>query len=221
MTAAPYIGRIFSGAAKGSSDQRINENNQRLRQSESAQDYALRRMQLMNSDALSRAQLSSNDAMNRAEIDLRRRAFQQQEPNAQAKQAMLGNLLERLQPVSLSGLSDRVHIPTLNNSIIDALGPEARQAGALLAQRGLSGLQGGPSQFDAIPALNLPQSISLPERAPGADVSLQKSGMLEKILGTVGLIASGAGAIGGAMGNGGYGPGPTGPYEPNDQNGWG
>lgn len=215
---AGLLGRLFGGAAKNSADQRSNENTQRLRQAEAAQEYALRRAQLMNSDALGRAQLQSSDAVNRAELDLRRRMFQQQEPNAQARQAAVGSMLNRLQPLSLSGPSDRVRIPTMGNSIINALGPEARQAGALLAQRGLTGLQNGPSQFEALPALNLPPSMSLPEQAPGLNAALQKSGMLEKILGTVGLIGSTVGALG-SLGKDDSGP--RGSYEPNDENGWG
>lgn len=176
MIAAPLLGKIFGGAGKGASDQRMSENDQRLRQA-----------QMTNQYNLSSAGLQSSDNMNRARVDLDRREFQQREPGAQARQAMVGSLLNRIQPLRLSGLSSRVQasMPQMN-SIIDAIGPEARQAGSLLAQRGLSGLESGPTQFSEIPALNIP---------PAQMAALQKSGLLEKILGTVGLIGSGVGAL--------------------------
>lgn len=178
--AAGLLGRLLGNAAKGSADQRMSENNQRLTQAGMQGQYGLNRAQSMNSDALSRANL-----------DLNRRAFSQQEPTAQARQALMGSLLERIQPMALSGVSDRVHIPTLNNSIISAIGPEAREAGALLAQRGLSGLQSGGTKFPELPA-----SITVPEQMPYLSQALQKSSLLEKLLGAGGLIGSTVGVLG-------------------------
>lgn len=177
LGAAPLIGKIFGGAGQGAANQRITENDQRLRAA-----------QLANADALGRAQLQSSHGLNSAQMDLARRQFQQNEPNAQASQALRGSILQRIQPLQMSGLSDRVasRIPRMN-SIIDAIGPEARAAGALLAQRGLSGLEGGGTQFDPIAPLNLP---------PAQMAALQKSGLLEKILGGVGLGGSLIGALG-------------------------
>jgi hypothetical protein len=158
---AGLIGRIFGGGAKGASDQRLNENQQRLQQ----------------------AQMQNQYALGSAGMDLQRRQFAQQEPNAQAMQALRGSLLERIQPLKLSGLSERVQgrMPQMN-SIIDAIGPEARQAGSLLAQRGVGGLQQGPTQFAPLP--------------PAQMAALKSSGLLEKILGAGGLIGSTVGALG-------------------------
>jgi hypothetical protein len=177
LAAAPLIGKIFGGAGQGAATQRLGENDQRLRAAESA-----------NRDALARAGLMANYNLSGANLDLARTQFQQQEPTVQAGQALRGSMLQRIQPLQLSGLSDRVsaRMPQMN-SIIDAIGPEARQAGALLAQRGLSGLEKGPTRFQPLPQVNLP---------PMQMAALQKSGLLEKILGTVGLIGSTVGAFG-------------------------
>lgn len=170
LAAAPLLGKIFGGAGKGAADQRITENQQRLQQ----------------------AQMANQHALSSAGMDLQRKAFLQQEPNAQAGQALRGSLLSRIQPLRMTGVSDRVRIPQMN-SIIDAIGPEARQAGSLLAGRGVSGLQ-NPTQFAPMPSVQLGD--------------LQKSSLLEKILGTVGLIGSTVGAFsnlgsagGGSMNN--------------------
>lgn len=158
---ASLLGKIFGGGAKGSADQRMAENQQRLQQ----------------------AQMQNQYALGSAGMDLQRRQFQQQEPGMQARQALAGSILQRIQPLRLTGLSDRVsaRMPQMN-SIIDAIGPEARQAGSLLSSRGLSGLESGPTQFAPLP--------------PAQIAALQKSGLLEKILGAGGLIGSTVGALG-------------------------
>lgn len=194
---ASILGKIFGGAGKGASDQRLNENRQRLQQAG-----------MMNQDALQRAGLQSNYNLAGAHLDLNRREFLQREPYVQAGQAAIGSLLSRIQPLALSGLSDRVsaRMPRMN-SIIDALGPEARQAGTLLAQRGVSGLEAGPTQFAELPALNLP---------PAMQAVLKSPGLLEKILGAGGLIGSTVGALGDLGSLGGYrgAPGGTYPIDP-------
>lgn len=168
---ASLIGKIFGGAGQGAAQQRITENQQRLQQA-----------QMQNQDALARG----NFGLNSAAMDLQRRQFAQNEPGVQARQALAGSLLARIQPLQLSGLSPRVQarMPQMN-SIIDAIGPEARQAGSLLSSRGLSGLESGPSTFDPLPTL-----------PPAQIAALQKSGLLEKILGIGGLVGSTVGALG-------------------------
>ena len=212
MAAGPLIGKIFGGAAKGSADQRYAENNQALANANQQNQLALALAQLKSSDAMQRAQMQNSYNLSGANVDMARKQFLQNEPSVQARQAMIGSLLNRIQPASLSGLSDRVQIPNLQNSIISALGPEARQAGALLAQRGVSGLQ-NPTKFDPLPAASMPGPLELPALQ---QAQLQKSGLLEKILGGAGLVGSTIGAIGdlGSLGRN------TG-YEPNDINGFG
>lgn len=193
LAAAPLLGRIFGGASQGSANQRLQENQQQLQQSQLQNTDTLGRAQLQSNDALSRARLQQDFALQVGQLDLARRQFQQNEPGVQARQAAIGSLLQRLQPLAMSGLSDRVNarMPRMN-SLIDALGPEARQAGGLLAQRGLSGLQSGGTQFDPLSAPSMP-ALNLP---PAQVAALQQSGMLERILGWSGLIGSTVGALG-------------------------
>lgn len=194
LAGAGLLGKLFGRAGKGAADQRITENNQRLDQSQLQNSYALQRAGLLNSASTNRASMQNADNMNRAGLDMDRKRFQQGEPGLQARQAAIGSLLQRIQPMQMSGLSERAQrsMPKMN-SIIDALGPEARQAGGLLAQRGLSGLQGGPTQFADLPPVSLPDMPNLP---PALMASLQKSGLLEKLLGAGGLIGSTVGALG-------------------------
>lgn len=199
---ASLLGKLFSGGAKGAADQRQWENQQRLQQQQIQNNDILQRAQLTNNDALTRAQMTNTDQYNRAGLDLDRRKFSQQEPNAQARQAMLGSMLSRLQPLQISGLSDRVtaRMPKMN-SIIDSLGPEARSAGSLLASRGLSGLQSGPTKFDELAPMSMPDALNLP---PATVQALQKSGLLEKIMGGIGLGGSLLGSLGNLGGSRAY-----------------
>lgn len=219
MMAAPAIGKIFSGAAQGSAQQRTGENQQAMLQAQMQNadniaraglqsNNANTRADMANANATTRASMQNSDNQFRAGLDLQRKQFTQREPSVQARQAMAGSLLSRIQPMNGSS----------SNSIINALGPDAREAGSLLAQRGLSGLQSGPSKFEDIPGVSLPD-LTLPDvlnMPPQVLAQMQKSGLLEKIMGTVGLIASGAGAIGSARGGS-----KSAGFEPSDTNGWG
>lgn len=196
--AAPLIGKIFGGAAKGSADQRMGENNQALMAAQMQNSDNLARAGLMSNNANTRASMANDNAQSRASmqnmdnqfragLDLQRKQFTQREPSVQARQAMAGSLLSRIQPINGSS----------SNSIINALGPEAREAGSLLAQRGLSGLQSGPSKFADIPGVSLPD-LTLPDvlnMPPQVVAQMQKSGLLEKIMGTIGVIGSTVGAF--------------------------
>ena len=198
LAAAPAIagllGKIFGGAGQGSANQRYNENQQRLQQAQINNRDLLDRASLTSANQNTRAGMQNADTQFRAGLDMERKKFLQSEPNLQAKQAMLGSLLQRIQPLQLSGVSDRVRqsMPQMN-SIIDALGPEAREAGGLLAQRGLSGLKGGPTQFAELPPVSLPDVLHLP---PAQLAAMEKSGLLEKIMGGIGMAGSVVGALG-------------------------
>lgn len=227
---AGLLGKVFGGAAQGSADQRLNENQQRLQQQQQQNsdliqrallqsnnantratmqnDASQARAAIQNANALARASMTNADTYQRAGLDLNRRMFAQQEPNAQARQALAGSLLSRIQPVQIAGMPAGMGV---KRSIIDAIGPEAREAGALLSQRGLSGLQRGPAQFSDLPPVSLPDAylpdpVTLPDvinLPPATQAALQKSGMLEKIMGTLGLVGSVAGAVGQMRGGGG------------------
>jgi len=196
---AGLLGKLFGGAAKGSADQRITENQQRLQQQQGQNSDLLQRALLQNNNANTRASMANDNANTRASmqnsdnqfragLDLQRKQFTQQEGSTQARQAMAGSLLSRIQPINGSS----------SNSIINALGPDAREAGSMLAQRGVSGLRSGPSKFADIPGVSLP-GLTLPDvlnMPPATQAALQKSGLLEKLLGGVGLAGSIMGGLG-------------------------
>jgi len=172
MAAAPLagkIGKVLGGSAKGAADQRFGENQQRLYQS-----------QVQDRGVMDRAQLQERGTMDRAQMEMQQAGFRQQEPGAQARQALVGSLLQRIQPLQMGGRGSGM------SSIIDAISPEARAAGGMLQQRGVSGLQ-NPTQFRDIPALQIP---GLQQAA------LKDSGLLEKIMGGAGLAGSLIGALG-------------------------
>lgn len=202
---AQSVGRIFGGAGKGAADQRLAENQQRLQQQQMQNSDLIQRALLQsnnantratmaNDNATTRASMTNADTYQRAGLDLNRRMFAQQEPNAQARQAVAGSLLSRIQPVQIAGMPQGMGV---QRSIIDAIGPEARQAGSLLSQRGLSGLQRGPAQFSdmppvSLPGLTQPDVLNLP---PATQAAMQGSGRMERLMGLIGLIGSGVGAV--------------------------
>ena len=204
LAGAGLLGKLFGGAAKGSADQRLAENQQRLSQQQIQNSDLLQRALMQSNNANTRASMANDNATTRAGmqntdnqfragLDLDRKQFTQREPSVQARQALAGSLLSRIQPINGSS----------SHSIINALGPEAREAGSLLSQRGLSGLRNGPSKFDDLPAASLP-GLTLPDvlnLPPATQAALQKSGLLEKLLGGAGLVGSimgGLGQLGGA-----------------------
>lgn len=203
---AGLLGKLFSGASKGSADQRMAENQQRLQQQQIQNADLLQRALLQsnnantrasmaNDNANTRASMTNTDTYQRAGIDMDRRRFTQQEPSVQARQALGGSLLSRLRPVQINGMPEGMGV---RSSILDAISPEAREAGSLLSQRGLSGLRSGPSQFTDLPAASLPE-LTLPEvlsLPPATQAALQKSGLLEKLLGGAGLVGSIMGGLG-------------------------
>ena len=215
LAGAGLLGKLFGGAAKGSADQRITENQQRLSQQQIHNSDLLQRALLQsnnantrasmaNDNATTRAGMQNTDTYQRANIDMDRKRFSQQEPSVQARQALAGSLLNRIKPVQIAGMPEGMGV---RSSILDAIGPEAREAGSLLSQRGLSGLRNGPSKFDELPAASLP-GLTLPDvlnLPPATQAALQKSGLLEKLLGGAGLAGSIMGGLG-QLGNLGGGP---------------
>jgi len=183
---AKTLGDVMGKAGKGSADQRLSENDQRLRQQQLQEFGTMNRAQLQERGTMDRAQLQESGLMDRARLEMQRAGFKQQEPGAQARQALAGSLLQRLQPLQSGGRGSGM------SSIIDAISPEARQAGGLLQQRGLSGLQ-NPTQFRDVPEMQVPGV-----QVPGGmqQQALKQSGLLEKILGAGGLIGSVVGSLG-------------------------
>ncbi len=170
LPAIEGIGRVAGNAAKGASDQRMAQNQQSIQHAASTNRDMLERASLANANQNSRAGMTNEHNQFSAGLDLQRKNFLQNEPNVQARQALTGSLMSRIQPMRApSGFEQRP-------SILDAIGPEAREAGGLLAQRGLSGLK-NPTQFDAMPGVSLPDVLNMP---PAMLAQVEKSGMLEK-----------------------------------------
>ena len=80
---AGLLGKLFGGAAKGSADQRMLENQQRLQQANQANADALARASLLSNNANTRASMANNDTQFRAGLDLQRKQFSQNEPSVQ------------------------------------------------------------------------------------------------------------------------------------------
>lgn len=184
---AGAVGKVAGSAAQGSANQRQSENQQALLQQQMRNNDVIARAGLESNNANTRASMQNQDNQFRAGLDLSRKAFTQQEPNAQARQALTGSLLSRIQPMRAP--AGRTQLP----SILDAIGPEAREAGSLLAQRGVEGLRAGPSKFADIPDVSLPDVLHLP---PAVQAQMQRAGLLEKIMGGLGIAGGVVGALG-------------------------
>lgn len=202
-------GTVAGSAAKGSADQRTNENSQiAQRNALLTQIWHTQQNAKMNA-----AQASSAEQNQQAQIDMARRNYAMEAPSIRASQAVRGNLMQNIQPASFQGLPERVssHIPTLSGGLTPAsLGPEARQMGELLARQAVLGQLKGDT-FDPLQKTDFNAAL-MP--APTLQ-DMQQPGGLEKTLGGLGLVGSLLGSVGAMAGR----RRPS--YEPNDQNGWG
>lgn len=190
LLAAGAIGKIAGGAAKGSADQRNSENSLlNQRNSILSNIYGTHQNASMNA-----ALAGSREQTDHAGLDLDRKKFALAAPNVRASQAVRGSLLQHMQPVSFSGLPDRIasRMPTMTGGLTPAaLGPEAREMGALLSRNAiLDELKG--DEFTPLQRTDFSKSV-LPEPKMEA---YQKSGLLEKILGGLSLAGSLAGGVG-------------------------
>lgn len=216
LAAAPLIGRVLGGAGKGSADQRLSENQQGLQRSQLlAQLYGLQQ------NAQQRAlESGSDERLRQAQTDLAQRGFQQnqrefalQAPSVRARQSVRGSIMANAQPASFSGLPDRVasHVPTLSGGLTPAsFSPETRELGRILQRDAtLNQLKGDPiDTFAPMQQTDFQSGVMTPPTVP----ELEKSGLLEKILGGGGLIGS---LIGAATNTTAQRP-TTPPYNPSD-----
>lgn len=189
LGAAGLIGKIAGGAGKGMADQRFNENMQTDRQNSLLTSiYNTQQNAKMNA-----ALAGSREQSDQAGIDLDRRKYALAAPSARSAQAVRGNLLQNIQPVTFEGLPDRIasRMPTMTGGLTPAaLGPEARQIGAMIARQAvLDQLKG--DAFTPLKPTNFNDAV-MP--APQLE-DYQKSGLFEKILGGLGLGGSLAGGV--------------------------
>lgn len=187
MALAPLVGQVgklFGGASKGAADGRMTQAQLQAQQ-----------------DAIRTSQYGTqqNAETNAGRLDLDRKHFTEDARGGRAKQAMIGDLLSRLQDVS-------INVPGIKTASVtgglrpSALGEGGRAAGSLLNQQALQAMLAG-DKFTGGSVLRTPGVTAIP-----------KAGAFEKIAGIAGLAGSLGGGILGGLGEmqgGGGGSVPT------------
>lgn len=196
MLLAGGIGKIASGAAKGSADQRAAENNQATQRNQLlAQLYGMQQNATMNS-----LTAGSNERANQRGQALDERKYALSAPSVRAGQSVRGSILQNAQPATISGLPDRIssRIPTISGGLTPAtFSPDTRALGAEMSRKALIDQLKGDT-FDPMQTTDFSKGVlPLPKLE-----EYQKSGLLEKILGGIGLGGSLIGGVGEAFGAG-------------------
>jgi len=205
------IGQVAGGAAGGMASGRQGENaniNSANRNTidlyGTQQNAKTQQYQTLQNALMQLLQAEESSKQNRAGIDLQRRNFALNAPSARGKQALLGSLIQNIQDVNISGGSPqmRARMPQISGGLRpSAIGPMAQQMGALMQQNAVSGQQKG-DVFDPMAPTDFKSGLVDPQTytidAPELQ-ALQESGLLEKILGGIGL----GGSLFGALGQGG------------------
>lgn len=187
------LGSILGGAAKGSADQRTNENNQTQNKNQLlAQLYGVNQNATM--DAL---RSGSAERLAQGNQDLERRQFALNAPRTRASQSVRGSILQNAQPLSLSGLPDRVssRIPQMSGGLTPAMfNSDTRALGGELTRSALIDQLKG-DEFAPMESTDFSKGVlAMPQLE-----ELKKSGLLEQILGSLGLASSVAAGVGGAV----------------------
>lgn len=161
------LGQVAGGAAKGSSDQRMSEN-----------------QQMLGHDALQNQQYGTqqNAQMQAGGLDLQRQGFSEDARGNRAKQALIASILQNFQPghVGVSGVKDA----NLTGGVLASLGNAGSQASLAQLYKDALSAQMTPDHFSGGEILH-PPTLSQPKG----------SGVLEKVLGGVGLGGSLLGAL--------------------------
>jgi hypothetical protein len=171
LMGAGLLGKVFGGQAKGAADGRMAQ-----AKLQGDQD-ALRTQQYG---------IGQNAQMQAGNLDLSRKNFSEDARGGRAKQAMIGDLLSRLQDVNIS-------VPGIQTaSVTGGLRPSAmsesgRAAGSLLNQQALLKMLEG-DKFSGGEILKQPGVTALPQPS--------KWEKLAGILGNVGTLAGAAGQAG-------------------------
>jgi hypothetical protein len=194
MLAAGAIGKVAGGAAKGSADQRHTENSEVAERNRLlAQLYGTR--QNATSNALAN---TSREQSDHAGIDLDRRRFALTAPSARASQSVRGSLMQNLQPFSVSGLPPEIQsrIPQMSGGLTPAaFNADTRALGGELTRKALIDQLRG-DEFDPLEKTDFQGGVL---DAPTME-AYQRAGLLEKIMGGVGVVGSLAGGVGEAYG---------------------
>jgi hypothetical protein len=119
MAAAPLVGKIFGGAAQGSANQRVAENNQT-----GDQNRLLAQMYGINQNATQNAtNAGAAERMGQRNQALDEKKFALAAPSVRAGQSVRGSIMQNAQPVKLSGLPERIssRVPTIEGGLSPAL----------------------------------------------------------------------------------------------------
>lgn len=195
LAAAGAAGKIAGGAAKGSADQRNADNNRKLNQNQLlTQLYGTKQNASMN------ALLGgSNEQSAHANIDVARRRLALDAPGKRASQSVQGSILANAQPFKLSGLPDRVasRIPEMSGGLTpEMFSADTRALGSELSRTALIDQLRGDN-FDPLQKTDFKSGIL---DDPKLEAYNNKAGLLEKILGGIGMVGSMAGAAGASFG---------------------
>lgn len=178
LLGAGMLGKVFGGQAKGAADGRMAQANL-----QAEQDRTL----------TSQYGIGQNAQMQAGNLDLSRKGFEESARGGRAKQALIGDLLSRLQDVNIS-------IPGVQSaSITGGLRPSAlseggRAAGSLLNKQALLKMLEG-DKFQGGEMLKAPGVQAIPQASKWEKIA--------GILGNVGSIAGGIGQAASAFGGGG------------------
>jgi len=175
---------LFGGAAKGSADQRQSENSQTQQKNQLlAQLYGVNQNATMN--ALT---AGSQERLAQGNQELDRKQFALTAPRTRASQSVRGSILQNAQPLSLSGLPDRIssRIPAMSGGLTPAMfNSDTRALGGEMTRSALIDQLKG-DEFTPMESTDFSKGVlPMPELE-----ELKKSGLLEQILGSLGLASS-------------------------------
>jgi hypothetical protein len=190
MAAGPVIGKIFGGQAQGSANQRVVENNQT-----GDQNRLLAQMYGINQNANQNAvNAGASERMGQRNQALDEKKFALAAPSVRAGQSVRGSIMQNAQPVTLSGLPDRIssRIPTISGGLSPALfNDNTRALGGEMTRKALIDQLKG-DDFAPMETTDFSKGIvPMPEMA-----EMERAGLLEKILGGAGMAGDIIGGIG-------------------------
>lgn len=196
---AGAVGKWASGAAKGSADQRASENNNVSERNRLlASLYGTKQNATLNA-----LQGQSAEQIAHAGVDMDRRKFALSAPSVRANQSVRGSILQNAQPMTLNGLPERIasRMPQISGGLSPAMfSADTRALGAEMSRKALIDQLKG-DEFTPMQVTDFKSGVLAQPKLE----EYQKAGMLEKILGTIGLVGGAAGAVRegfGAAGNG-------------------
>lgn len=192
MQQVGQIGKLITGAAQGSANERAGENNQASERNRLlAQIYGVK--QNATSNAL---HSQSAEALAQRGQQLDERKFALSAPSVRANQSVRGSILANAQPMTLSGLSDKIHVPTISGGLTPAMfSADTRALGSEMSRKALIDQLKG-DDFAPMEKTNFQSGILNDPKLE----AYKQSGLLEKILGGLGLAGSIVGAVGEGFG---------------------